>query len=64
MAASETGPGSSWIADDRIRAVLAEDVLVWEFACENPNMDVMHHPEDPVWIVEATFGINSLAPRR
>lgn len=39
---------SATITDDRIRAVLGDDVAIWSLTAENPHNDIMRRPEDLV----------------
>jgi hypothetical protein len=37
---------SATVTDDRIRAVLGNDVAIWSLTAENPHNDIMRRPED------------------
>jgi SMODS-associated and fused to various effectors sensor domain len=37
---------SATVTDERIRAVLGEDVAIWSLTAENPHNDIMRRPED------------------
>jgi hypothetical protein len=37
---------SATVTDDRIRAVLGDDVAIWSLSAENPHNDIMRRPED------------------
>lgn len=39
---------SATITDDRIRAVLGNDVAIWSLTADNPHNDIMRRPEDLV----------------
>ncbi|WP_102959715.1 SAVED domain-containing protein [Mangrovicella endophytica] len=39
---------SATVTDDRIRAVLGDDVAIWSLTAENPHNDIMRRPEDLV----------------
>jgi hypothetical protein len=39
---------SATVTDERIRAVLGEDVAIWSLTAENPHNDIMRRPEDLV----------------
>lgn len=39
---------SATVTDDRIRAVLGDDVAIWSLTTENPHNDIMRRPEDLV----------------
>ena len=39
---------SATVTDDRINAVLGEDVAIWSLTAENPHNDIMRRPEDLV----------------
>jgi hypothetical protein len=39
---------SATVTDDRIQAVLGEDVAIWSLTAENPHNDIMRRPEDLV----------------
>ena len=39
---------SATITDERIRAVLGEDVAIWSLTAENPHNDIMRRPDDLV----------------
>ncbi|MGR9426301.1 SAVED domain-containing protein [Rhizobium leguminosarum] len=39
---------SATITDDRIRAVLGDNVAIWSLTAENPHNDIMRRPEDLV----------------
>jgi SMODS-associated and fused to various effectors sensor domain len=37
---------SATVTDDRIRAVLGDEVAIWSLTAENPHNDIMRRPED------------------
>lgn len=37
---------SATVTDDRIHAVLGENVAIWSLTAENPHNDIMRRPED------------------
>ncbi len=39
---------SATVSDDRIRAVLGDNVAIWSLTAENPHNDIMRRPEDLV----------------
>jgi hypothetical protein len=39
---------SATVTDDRIRAVLGDEVAIWSLTAENPHNDIMRRPEDLV----------------
>lgn len=39
---------SATVTDERIRAVLGEDVAIWSLTAENPHNDIMRRPDDLV----------------
>lgn len=39
---------SATVTDERISAVLGEDVAIWSLVADNPNNDIMRRPEDLV----------------
>ena len=39
---------SATVTDDRLRAVLGDDVAIWSLTAESPHNDIMRRPEDLV----------------